>query len=168
MANFKRVAVIGAGVMGAGIAAHLANAGVQVLLLDIVPNDAADRNQIAKDAIAKLLKTNPAPLMHKRFAKNITPGNIADDLPQVKECDWVIEAIIERLDIKQDLYHKIAQSRGKDTARHARVVVCTAASGGGSGSDTVALTGLVAAPLRSRMTSPNRVRSRSRSRPRRT
>lgn len=115
MADFKRVAVIGAGVMGAGIAAHLANAGVQVLLLDIVPNDAADRNQIAKDAIAKLLKTNPAPLMHKRFAKNITPGNIADDLPQVKECDWVIEAIIERLDIKQDLYHKIAQYRGKDT-----------------------------------------------------
>jgi 3-hydroxyacyl-CoA dehydrogenase len=107
MAAIKKVAVIGAGVMGAGIAAQIANSGVDVLLLDIVPKDGDDRSAIAKGAIAKLLKTKPAPLMHKRNAKLITPSNIEDDLAKLADCDWVIEAVIERLDIKRSLYNKI-------------------------------------------------------------
>jgi len=105
MSEIKKIAVIGAGVMGAGIAAQAANAGVEVLLFDIVPKgEKEDRSTIAKSAIAKLLKTKPAPLMHKSFAKRITPCNLEDDLALLKECDWVIEAIIENLDIKRNLY----------------------------------------------------------------
>ncbi|WP_135078443.1 3-hydroxyacyl-CoA dehydrogenase/enoyl-CoA hydratase family protein [Terasakiella sp. SH-1] len=107
MSNINKVCVIGAGVMGAGIAAHVANAGHEVLLLDIVPDGASNRNVIAQGAIAKLIKSNPAALTHKRNAKRITPGNIEDHLEQVAECDWIIEAVIERLDIKQDLYQKL-------------------------------------------------------------
>ncbi|MEZ5452405.1 MAG: 3-hydroxyacyl-CoA dehydrogenase NAD-binding domain-containing protein [Thiothrix sp.] len=112
--NIHKVAVIGAGVMGAGIAAHIANAGTPVMLLDIVPEGATDRSQIAKAAIAKLLKADPAPLMHKRNARLITPGNIEDDLEALSECDWIIEAIVERLAIKQDLYRKLAAVRKTD------------------------------------------------------
>ena len=83
--QIKKVAVIGSGVMGSGIAAHLANAGCEVVLLDIVPKEATDRSVIAKGAIQKLLKTNPAPLMHKRNAKRIIPGNIEDDLEMLKQ-----------------------------------------------------------------------------------
>ena len=114
MPEIKKVAVIGAGVMGAGIAAQVANAGVEVLLLDIVPKDADDRNIIAKGAIQKLIKSNPAALMHKRNAKLMIPGNIDDDLKKIKDCDWIVEAVIERLDIKQDLYKKIEKHRKKD------------------------------------------------------
>ncbi len=112
--NIHKVAVIGAGVMGAGIAAHIANAGTPVMLLDIVPEGASDRSQIAKSALAKLLKADPAPLMHKCNARLITPGNIEDDLPKLVECDWIIEAIVERLAIKQDLYRKLATVRKPD------------------------------------------------------
>lgn len=107
MREIKKVAVIGAGVMGAGIAAQVANAGVPVVLLDIVPDGAADRSVIAKTAIEKLIKADPAPLMSKRNAKLITPGNIEDDLGLLADCDWIIEAVIERLDIKQALYAKL-------------------------------------------------------------
>ncbi len=107
MRDIRKVAVIGAGVMGAGIAAHVANAGVPVMLLDIVPKDASDRSVIAKTAIEKLLKTDPAPLMRKANAKLITPGNIEDDLAKLADCDLIIEAIIERLDLKQSLYDKL-------------------------------------------------------------
>jgi len=109
--RIEKVAVIGAGVMGAGIAAHIANAGVPVMLLDIVPDGAENRSTVAEGAIERLLKTDPAPLMHKRNAKRITPGNIEDHLGQLADCDWIVEAIIERIDIKRALYEKLEAVR---------------------------------------------------------
>ncbi len=105
--EINKVAVIGAGVMGAGIAAHMANAGVPVVLLDIVPEGAKDRNVVADSAVKKLLKAEPAAFMHKRNAKLVTTGNIEDHMELLADCDWIIEAVIERLDIKQSLYRKI-------------------------------------------------------------
>lgn len=111
MTQIKKVAVIGSGVMGAAIAAHIANSGTPVLLLDIVPEGAANRNQLAEAAIEKLLKTDPAPLTHPRKAKLMTPGNLEDDLDKLKEVDWIIEAVLERLDIKHNVYRKIDAAR---------------------------------------------------------
>jgi 3-hydroxyacyl-CoA dehydrogenase len=105
--EINKVAVIGAGVMGAGIAAHMANAGVPVVLLDIVPEGAMERNVVADSAVKKLLKAEPAAFMHKRNAKLVTTGNIEDHMELLADCDWIIEAVIERLDIKQSLYRKI-------------------------------------------------------------
>ncbi len=108
--EIKKVAVIGAGVMGAQIAAQIANAGTPVVLLDIVPpnlEEGGDRTAIAKGALEKLMKMEPAPFMHKKNAKLVTPGNLEDDLEMLRDCDWIIEAIIERLDLKQNLYKKI-------------------------------------------------------------
>jgi len=105
--KIETVAVIGAGVMGSGIAAQIANAGKKVLLLDIVPEDASNKNIIAQSAIQKLLKVKPAALMHKRNAKLITAGNLEENLNDLANVDWIIEVIIERLDIKQSLYKKI-------------------------------------------------------------
>jgi 3-hydroxyacyl-CoA dehydrogenase len=105
--EINKVAVIGAGVMGAGIAAHMANAGVPVVLLDIVPEGAKARNVVADSAVKKLLKAEPAAFMHKRNAKLVTTGNIEDHMELLADCDWIIEAVIERLDIKQSLYRKI-------------------------------------------------------------
>jgi len=116
MQTLRKAAVIGAGTMGAAIAAQFANAGVPVLLLDIVPQGAPSRNTLAEGAIAKMLKTEPAPFMSARAAKLVTPGNIEDDLAQLASCDWVVEAIIERLDLKQDLYRKIDAVRRPGTA----------------------------------------------------
>jgi 3-hydroxyacyl-CoA dehydrogenase len=113
MAEIKKAAVIGAGVMGAGIAAHITNAGIPCVLLDIVPKEGTDRNAIAKGAVAKMLKTDPAPFMSKKNADMITVGNLEDNLDLLKDCDWIVEAIIERKDIKQDLYKKIAAVRKK-------------------------------------------------------
>jgi 3-hydroxyacyl-CoA dehydrogenase len=110
--DIKKVAVIGAGVMGAGIAAQVANAGIPVVLLDIVPKDpAADRNGIAAGAVEKMLKTQPAAFMSKAAAKLVTTGNIEDHLELLADCDWIVEAIIERLDLKQALYAKIEKVR---------------------------------------------------------
>jgi 3-hydroxyacyl-CoA dehydrogenase len=111
--TIQKACVVGAGVMGSGIAAQIANAGVPVLLLDIVPKDAVDRSAIAKGAIDKLLKADPAPLMSKAAARLITPGNIEDDLGQLADVDWIVEAIIERVDLKQDLYRKLDAKRKK-------------------------------------------------------
>ena len=111
MAEIAKVAVIGAGVMGAGIAAHVANAGVPVLLLDIVPPGAASRNAIAEGAIAKMLKAEPAPFMAKAAARLVTPGNTEDDIGKLADCDWIIEAVVERLDVKQALYRRIQAVR---------------------------------------------------------
>ncbi|WP_119301522.1 3-hydroxyacyl-CoA dehydrogenase/enoyl-CoA hydratase family protein [Dongia deserti] len=111
--TIKKACVVGAGVMGSGIAAQIANAGVPVLLLDIVPKDAADSSVIAKASIDKLLKADPAPLMSKSAAKLIAPGNIEDDLEQLADIDWIVEAIIERVDLKQDLYRKLEGKRKK-------------------------------------------------------
>ncbi len=97
--------------MGAGIAAHITNAGVPCVLLDIVPKTGSNRNAIAEGAVAKLLKTDPAPFMSKKNANLITTGNIEDNLDLLKDCDWIIEAVIERLDIKQDLYKKVQAHR---------------------------------------------------------
>ena len=111
MAEIRKAAVIGAGVMGAGIAAQIANGGVPFLLLDVVKEKKEDRNAITKEAIQRLLKSDPAPLMHKRNARLIAPGNIQDDLDQLGECDWIIEAVIEDIDIKRSLYEKIDLAR---------------------------------------------------------
>ncbi|WP_393965982.1 3-hydroxyacyl-CoA dehydrogenase NAD-binding domain-containing protein [Exiguobacterium sp. S22-S28] len=113
--------IIGSGVMGAGIAAHLANAGIRTLMLDIVPkeltaqetkqgltlDDAAVRSRIARDNRQKLLKQNPAPLASKQLLDLIGVGNLEDDLERLKEADWVIEVIVERLDVKQQLFATI-------------------------------------------------------------
>ncbi|MGB3165483.1 MAG: 3-hydroxyacyl-CoA dehydrogenase NAD-binding domain-containing protein [Alteraurantiacibacter sp.] len=114
--TIAKVCVIGAGTMGAGIAAQVANAGVPVLLLDIVPREGDDRDAVAKGAVAKMLKTDPAPFMGKRAAKLVETGNIEDHLDKVAECDWIVEAIIERLDIKQGLYEKLEKVRTEGTA----------------------------------------------------
>ncbi len=112
----KKVCVIGAGVMGAGIAAQVANAGIPVLLLDIVPREGDDRDAVAKGAVDKMLKTDPAPFMSKRAAKLVETGNIDDHLDRVAECDWIVEAIVERLDIKQALYAKLEALKRPGTA----------------------------------------------------
>ncbi|HIF05071.1 MAG TPA: 3-hydroxyacyl-CoA dehydrogenase family protein, partial [Candidatus Poseidoniales archaeon] len=101
--------------MGAGIAAHCANAGCEVLLLDIVPKDTNDRTIIAKGAIERMAKSNPEMLMHKSNAGKVTSGNIEDDLPKLKEADWVIEVIIENLEIKRNLYDSLAEHLGHRT-----------------------------------------------------
>jgi 3-hydroxyacyl-CoA dehydrogenase len=113
MAEIKKAAVIGAGVMGAGIAAHLTNAGVPTILLDIVPKDAKNRNAIAEGAIKKLEKSDPAAFMSKRNSKLLTPGNTEDHMGLLADCDWIVEAVIERLDIKQNLYKAIDKHRKK-------------------------------------------------------
>ncbi len=105
--EITRVAVIGAGVMGAGIAAQVAKAGLQVLLLDLAPEGAARRSIVAETAVEKLLKADPAPFMTKRAARLVTPGNIEDDLALVAGCDLVIEAVVERLEVKQALYRRL-------------------------------------------------------------
>lgn len=113
MSEIKKVAVIGAGVMGAGIAAHVANAQTEVVLLDIVPEGLKDRNAVAAGALEKLKKSKPAAFMHKSNAKFVTVGNIEDDMKLLKDCDWIIEAVIENIDIKRDLYKKIEKNRKK-------------------------------------------------------
>ncbi|HET7505592.1 MAG TPA: 3-hydroxyacyl-CoA dehydrogenase NAD-binding domain-containing protein [Kofleriaceae bacterium] len=111
----RRVAVLGAGVMGSGIAAHCANAGIPVILLDIVPPKLSDaerksrakRDGFAAGALDKLKKARPAALMHARNAQLISIGNFDDDLARVSDCDLIVEAIVERLDIKQALFEKL-------------------------------------------------------------
>ncbi len=111
--TIKKVAVIGSGVMGSGIAAQVANAGLPVLLLDIVPKDAKDRSMLAKGAIEKMLKADPAPFMRKSNAKLITPGNLEDDLDQLKDVDWIIEVVLEDLKVKHAIYEKLNKVRKK-------------------------------------------------------
>jgi 3-hydroxyacyl-CoA dehydrogenase len=111
MSDIRKVAVIGAGVMGAGIAAQVANAGIPVVLLDIVKDGTANRSVIAEGAVEKMLKADPPPFMSKAAAKLITTGNTEDDLGRLADCDWIVEAVIERLDVKQALYQKIDKAR---------------------------------------------------------
>ena len=112
--SIEKVAVIGSGVMGAGIAAHCANAGCEVLLLDIV-KDENERNSVAQSAIQQMLKSNPEMLMHKRNVKLISPGNIEDDLSKLSDIDWVVEVVIENLEIKRSLYENMSNHIGPDT-----------------------------------------------------
>ncbi len=105
--NIRRAAVLGAGTMGARIAAHIANAGLPVLLLDIVP-EKGDRNSLAAQALNNLKSSKPAAFAVPSIAAHIIIGNFEDDLPRLKECDWVIEAVAENLEIKRALLSKVA------------------------------------------------------------
>ncbi len=100
--DINRVCVIGAGTMGSGIAAQVANAGIEVLLLDITSSEG--RNAVAEGAIERIKKSDPPLLMRKQNAELISVGNIEDDLDKAGQCDWICEAIVERLDIKKQLY----------------------------------------------------------------
>lgn len=127
--HIKHVTVLGSGIMGSGIAAHFANIGVQVLLLDIVPfelteaetkkgltkDDKAVRNRIANENFAKLKKSSPALLYSPKFADRISVGNFDDDLEKIKNTDWIIEVVVERLDIKKSVYEKIEALRKEGT-----------------------------------------------------
>jgi len=111
--TIKKIAVLGSGVMGSGIAAQIANAGCDVVLFDIVPKDAApsERTAIAKGAIERMLKTSPAPLMMPKNARRITPANLEDDLALLGECDWIIEVVLENLAVKHTTYKTINAHR---------------------------------------------------------
>ena len=117
--TIKKVAVIGAGLMGSGIAAQVANAGFPVTLLDIVPEGAANRNVIAESAVKKMLKPvklgSPTPLMHRKNAKLITTGNIEEDLNLLSDAELIIEVVLEKLEIKHDVFNKIDKHRKKDS-----------------------------------------------------
>jgi 3-hydroxyacyl-CoA dehydrogenase len=111
MSKINKVAVIGSGVMGSGIAAHIANSNTKVLLLDIVPEGAADRNQLAKAAVEKLKKADPAPLTHKSKLKFIEVGNLQEDVKKLGEVDWIIEVVLEDINIKHNTYKLIDANR---------------------------------------------------------
>ncbi len=119
--SIKKVAVLGSGVMGSRIACHFAGIGVQVLLLDIVPKDvdanapAAQKNKLVNEALQSAIKSNPSPVYTKDVVKNITTGNFNDNLKDISGCDWIIEVVVERLDIKQQLYEKVEQFRKPGT-----------------------------------------------------
>lgn len=121
MIQINRVAVLGAGVMGATIAGHLANGGLDVLMLDMVPGELSEeekkaglsldngavRNRIAGNGLQGLLKMKPAPLYLKNYADRIEVGNFEDDLAKLSSCDWVIEVVVENLEIKRSLFDRI-------------------------------------------------------------
>ena len=109
--TIEKVAVIGSGVMGSGIAAQVANAGLPVVLLDIK----VEGKDLAKDAIAKMLKAEPAPFMRKANAKLIETGNLEDDLDKLADVDWIIEVVIENLEIKHKTYQMLDKHRKKDS-----------------------------------------------------
>ena len=116
----KKVAVLGSGVMGSRIACHFANIGVQVLLFDIVPENAAEgnkaaRNKIVNDALDFAIKSNPSPLYLKSFARRIATGNFTDDISKISDCDWIIEVVVERLDIKQKVFESVEKYRKPGT-----------------------------------------------------
>ncbi len=117
----KKVAVLGSGVMGSRIACHFAGIGVQVLLLDIVPKDLpanakpSERNKIVNDALTAAIKSNPSPVYHKDVIKKITTGNFEDNMKDIAACDWVIEVVVERLDIKQKVFEQVEQFRKPGT-----------------------------------------------------
>lgn len=127
--TIKKVAVLGSGVMGSRIACHFANIGCEVVLLDIVPGEVdeaekakgltlenkAVRNRIVNNSLQFALASNPSPIYRKSFAKRITTGNFDDDMQQIASCDWIIEVVIERLDIKQQVFEKVEQFRKPGT-----------------------------------------------------
>jgi len=127
--HIKKVAVIGSGIMGSGIACHFANIGVEVILLDIVPReltgaekarglsleDAVVRNRLVNDSLASALKSNPSPIYHRKFADRIHTGNLEDDLEKVSGADWIIEVVVERLDIKKQVFEKLDKYRTPGT-----------------------------------------------------
>lgn len=127
--RIKKVVILGSGVMGSGIACHFANIGAEVLLIDIVPrelngkekaagkslDDKSVRNRIVNDSLAAALKSKPSPIYKQEFAKRITTGNFDDDLQKIKDYDWIIEVVIERLDIKQSVFERVDNLRKVDS-----------------------------------------------------
>src|SRR4051794_19409584 len=115
--TIRKVAVLGSGIMGSRIACLFAGIGVQVLLLDIVPKDAVEstnpaaRNKLVNDALQNAIKTNPSPVYTPYVVKRIITGNFDDNLKDVAAYDWIIEVVVERLDIKRTLYEKVEQYR---------------------------------------------------------
>jgi len=127
--RINKVAVIGSGIMGSGIACHFANIGVEVLLLDIVPrelnekekkkglslDDKAVRNRIVNDSLQESVKSKPSPIYHKDFVNRIETGNLQDDISKVSEVDWIIEVVVERLDIKKQVFENLEKHRKPGT-----------------------------------------------------
>ena len=127
--HIKKVAVIGSGIMGSGIACHFANIGVEVLLLDIVPRelddkekamgltlkDRAVRNRLVNNSLAAALKSKPSPVYHQKFAQRISTGNLEDDISKVAKVDWIIEVVVERLDIKKKVFENLEKYRTPGT-----------------------------------------------------
>ncbi len=127
--HINKVAVIGSGIMGSGIACHFANIGVQVLLLDIVPRELTDtekakdltledkivRNRIVNNSLQSALKSNPSPIYNKKSIHRITTGNLEDDIEKIADADWVMEVVIERLDIKKQVFEKVEKHRRNGT-----------------------------------------------------
>jgi 3-hydroxyacyl-CoA dehydrogenase len=117
----KKVAVLGSGVMGSRIACHFAGVGLQVLLLDIQPKDLpadaklAEKNKIVNDALSAAIKSNPSPVYTKDVVKKITTGNFTDNMKDIAGCDWVIEVVVERLDIKQSVFTEVEKWRKPGT-----------------------------------------------------
>ena len=123
MRTIKKVAVLGSGVMGSRIACHFANVGLQVLLLDIIPPElkeeekanAAKRNSLVNAALLTAIKSNPSPIYKTSFVSRIKTGNFEDNITEIKDCDWILEAVVERLDIKQSLFEKVELYRKPGT-----------------------------------------------------
>jgi 3-hydroxyacyl-CoA dehydrogenase len=127
--RIKKIAIIGSGIMGSGIACHFANIGVEVLLLDIVPRELTDkeiakgltledkvvRNRLVNDALTTSLKSKPSPIYHQKFANRITTGNLEDDIAKVADVDWIMEVVVERLDIKKIVFEKLEKYRTPGT-----------------------------------------------------
>ena len=121
--SIKKVAVLGSGVMGSRIACHFANIGVEVLLLDIVPRDLSDeekqkpamRNKLVNDALQFALKSKPSPIYDKSFASLVSTGNFEDDMSKISEMDWIIEVVVERLDIKKIVFDQVEKYRKPGT-----------------------------------------------------
>jgi len=127
--HINKVAVIGSGIMGSGVACHFANIGVEVLLLDIVPRELNEkekakglslkdqivRNRLVNEALTKALKSKPSPIYHQKFANRITTGNLEDDIEKVKNVDWIIEVVVERLDIKKQVFENLEKYRTPGT-----------------------------------------------------
>lgn len=127
--RINKIAVVGSGIMGSGIACHFANIGVEVLLLDIVPRELTDkekakgltlqdkdvRNRLVNEALQSAIKSKPAPLYHKDFEQRITTGNLEDDIAKVKDVDWIIEVVVERLDIKKQVFENLEKHRTPGT-----------------------------------------------------
>lgn len=127
--RIKKIAIIGSGIMGSGIACHFANIGAEVLLLDIIPRELNDkekakglsledkvvRNRLVNDALSASLKSKPSPIYHQKFASRITTGNLEDDIVKVSEADWIMEVVVERLDIKKQVFEKLEKYRKPGT-----------------------------------------------------
>ena len=112
--DIKKVVIIGSGTMGSGIAAQVVNAGIPVSLLDL-PSNEGHRNQIAENAKEKILKSRPPLLIEKNRIDLISAGNIEDDFNLIGDADWVVEAVVERINIKKEIYKKIENIRKQDS-----------------------------------------------------